>query len=101
MSAGPFDSFGEFYPYYLAEHSDRNCRRMHFVGSWLVLVTIAAGMLISPWWLLAAPVVGYGFAWIGHYAFEKNRPATFEYPFYSLAGDWMMFFDILRGRVAI
>ena len=96
-----FSSFREFYPYYLAEHADTNCRRLHFVGTWLVLVALAAGIFVSPWWLLAVPVFGYGFAWVGHFAFEKNRPATFKYPFYSLAGDWVMFVDILRGRVKI
>ncbi|HEY7006707.1 MAG TPA: DUF962 domain-containing protein, partial [Sphingomicrobium sp.] len=55
----------------------------------------------NPWWLLAAPVAGYGFAWIGHFFFEKNRPATFSYPFYSLLGDWVMFADILRRRVSL
>ncbi|MDT8438140.1 MAG: DUF962 domain-containing protein [Wenzhouxiangellaceae bacterium] len=96
-----FASFRAFYPYYLAEHADRNCRRMHFVGSWLVLVSLVLAVAHSVWWLLATPLVGYGFAWLGHFLFEKNRPATFRYPLYSLAGDWMMFFDILRGRVSI
>jgi hypothetical protein len=99
MTARAFSSFREFYPYYLDEHADRRCRRMHFVGSWLVLAALGAGIFVSPWWLLAMPVAGYGFAWLGHLLFEKNRPATFSYPLYSLAGDWVMFFDILRGRV--
>lgn len=50
-------------------------------------------------WLIAMPVIGYGFAWIGHFAFEKNRPATFRHPFYSLLGDWVMFKDMLVGRI--
>lgn len=99
MTAQSFSSFREFYPYYLDEHADRRCRRMHFIGSWLVLAALAAGIVVSPWWLLAMPVAGYGFAWLGHLLFEKNRPATFTHPLYSLAGDWVMFFDILRGRV--
>ena len=96
-----YSNFREFYPYYLAEHSDTNCRRLHFVGTWLVLAALAAAIFVSPWWLLAMPLFGYGFAWVGHFVFEKNRPATFKYPLYSLAGDWVMFFDILRGRVKI
>lgn len=100
-SAPRFASFREFYPYYLSEHSDRRCRRMHFVGSWLVLLALALAVLHSPWWLLAAPAFGYGFAWLGHFLFENNRPATFTYPLYSFAGDWVMFRDILRGRVRI
>lgn len=96
-----FDSFSEFYPYYLEEHQDRRCRRMHFIGSALVLGAIVASVVHSLWWLLSVPLLGYGFAWIGHFAFEKNRPATFKHPFYSLIGDWVMFADILRGRVKI
>jgi hypothetical protein len=96
-----FSSFSEFYPYYLSEHQDRNCRRLHFIGSWLVLVALILAFAHSWWWLLATPVIGYGFAWVGHFVFEKNRPATFKHPFYSLAGDWVMFADILRGRVRI
>ncbi len=96
-----FDSFRDFYPYYLAEHQDRRCRRMHFVGTALVLVVVILALVQSPWWLLAVPMLGYGFAWVGHFVFEKNRPATFKHPFYSLAGDWVMFVDILRGRVKI
>ncbi len=96
-----FQNFREFYPYYLSEHKDLNCRRLHFFGSWLVLVALAAGIFVSPWWLLAMPVLGYGFAWLGHFVFEKNRPATFKHPLYSLLGDWVMFADILRGKVKI
>lgn len=96
-----FSSFREFYPYYLSEHSDPRCRRMHFVGSWLVLLVLLLAVVHSTWWLVAAPVAGYGFAWLGHFVFEKNRPATFTYPLYSLAGDWVMFGDILRGKVKI
>ena len=96
-----FSSFKAFYPYYLEEHRDLRCRRLHFVGSALVLVALVLGFVHSPWWFVSMPVLGYGFAWIGHVAFEKNRPATFKYPLYSFAGDWMMFFDILRGRVKI
>lgn len=95
-----FNSFSEFYPYYLEEHSDVTCRRLHFVGSLLVLIVAAwaltAGSLL---WLLAVPVIGYGFAWVGHFKFEKNRPATFKYPLYSLMGDWVMFRDMLIGRI--
>ncbi|MBE7636793.1 DUF962 domain-containing protein [Sneathiella sp. P13V-1] len=97
-----FASFKEFYPFYLSEHSDVTCRRLHFIGSALVLVVLAAVILNSYWVLLwTLPVIGYGFAWVGHFFFEKNRPATFKYPFYSLMGDWVMFKDILIGRVSL
>lgn len=97
-----FASFREFYPYYLGEHRNRICRRLHFIGSSLVIViVIAAAWMHQPLWLLLAPVAGYGFAWVGHYGFEKNRPATFRHPLYSLLGDWVMVADVLRGRVRI
>lgn len=97
-----FSSFRQFYPYYLQEHRNTVCRRLHFIGSWGVLACLA--MALWQWsggWLLAALLCGYGFAWVGHFFFEKNRPATFSHPFYSFIGDWAMFIDILRGRVAI
>lgn len=97
-----YSSFREFYPFYLAEHANVVCRRLHFVGSLLVIgVVIVAIVEADARWLLLAPVVGYGFAWVGHFFFEKNRPATFIHPLYSLAGDWAMFWDILRGRVSL
>ncbi|MBJ7278228.1 MULTISPECIES: DUF962 domain-containing protein [Marinobacter] len=95
-----FRSFADFYPYYLEEHSDVNCRRLHFVGSLLViLVTLYAIVTAKFLYLLLLPVIGYGFAWVGHYGFEKNRPATFKHPLYSLMGDWVMFRDMLVGRI--
>jgi hypothetical protein len=82
-----FTSFREFYPYYLSEHADRTCRRLHFVGTTLVIGIVITSLVTSQAALLwFAPVAGYGFAWVGHYVFEKNRPATFKHPFYSLWG---------------
>ena len=95
-----YRSFSEFYPFYLAEHRNTTCRRLHFVGSALVLVMLAYGLWRGTWLMVpAALVVGYGFAWVGHFFFEKNRPATFQYPLYSFIGDWVMFRDILTGRI--
>ena len=97
-----YRSFGEFYPYYLLEHQDPTCRLLHFTGTALVIVTLLAALATRHWrWLLAAPVSGYGFAWVGHFVFEHNRPATFRHPLYSLAGDFVMFRDILIGRVRL
>jgi len=97
-----YANFREFYAFYLAEHSNRNCRRLHFAGSLLVLASVTVALASrDARWLWLAPLFGYGFAWVGHYAFEKNRPATFEHPLYSLAGDWVMFADIVRGRVTL
>jgi hypothetical protein len=95
-----FNSFAEFYPYYLSEHQNMTCRRLHFIGSTLILVLIAYVVFTEQWrllWLL--PVLGYGFAWTGHFFFEHNKPATFKYPLYSLLGDWVMFKDILLGNI--
>lgn len=95
-----FASFREFYPFYLGEHSNLACRRLHFVGSTLVLaVIVAAVALRNPWLLFAIPFCGYGFAWVGHFFFEHNRPATFTYPLWSLMGDWVMYWQILTGRI--
>ena len=97
-----FASFREFYPYYLGEHTDRRCRCLHFIGSWLVIASAVVALATrNAWWLLAAPVCGYGCAWFGHFVYEKNRPATFTHPLYSLLGDWVMFGQILRGRVGL
>ena len=85
-----FGSFAEFYPYYLSEHQDRTCRRLHFAGSTVALVCLILLVLTGNlWWLLGAAVSGYAFAWVGHFWFEKNRPATIRHPFYSLMGDWV------------
>lgn len=95
-----FNSFAEFYPYYLAEHRNSSCRRLHFVGTSLVIGLLAFAVGSASWGLLlAVPLAGYGFAWAGHLFFEKNRPATFKHPLYSLAGDFVMFRDMLLGKV--
>jgi hypothetical protein len=95
-----YRSFRDFYPAYLAEHKERSTRRLHFVGTLLVIVVL----VVALWrregrWLLLAPLFGYGLAWIGHFVFERNRPATFRHPLYSLAGDFVMFKDMLLGRL--
>jgi len=100
MSTG-YASFRDFYPFYLGEHRNRACRRLHFLGSSLVLLTLVYALFTGLLWtLMLMPLFGYGFAWIGHFFFEKNRPATFTHPFYSFMGDWVMYKDILTGRIA-
>ncbi|MDR3064556.1 MULTISPECIES: DUF962 domain-containing protein [Comamonas] len=95
-----FKRFAEFYPFYLGEHSHPVCRRLHFIGTSLSLVFLLALFLTGDWWyLLAGLICGYGFAWVGHFGFEKNRPASFKRPLYSFLGDWMMWRDILMGRI--
>lgn len=94
------ESFREFYPRYLDEHRARANRRLHFTGNLGALVLLAWGLLsLEPWFLPAALVFGYGCAWIGHAVFERNRPATFRRPLYSFLGDWVMFRDMLTGRI--
>lgn len=100
QTAERFTSFAQFYPYYLQEHSNPVCRRLHYVGSLLVLSILGYALVTQQWlWLLAMPLAGYGFAWVGHFIFEKNRPATFDYPLWSLAGDWVMLKDAFTGRI--
>jgi hypothetical protein len=95
-----FNSFAEFYPYYLSEHSNSTCRRLHFIGTTLVIFILALTIAKSAWLLLLAlPLAGYSFAWAGHFFFEKNRPATFQHPLYSLFGDFFMYRDMILGRV--
>ena len=97
-----YASFSEFYPYYLSEHQNLSCRRLHFVGSLLlIIVSLYAVFSQQLAWLWLLPVLGYGFAWVGHFFFEHNKPATFTYPFYSFLGDWVMFKDILIGRIRL
>jgi hypothetical protein len=95
-----FSSFSQFYPYYLSEHRHPVCRALHYTGSALVIAVLLFALVSQQWrylWLL--PVIGYGFAWLGHFLFEHNRPATFSYPFYSLAADWVMLKDFLTGQL--
>lgn len=95
-----FASFEDFYPYYLSEHRNSVCRRLHFLGTTLVLLLLVVAPLADRLvWLWALPVLGYGPAWAGHFFFERNRPATFKYPFYSLLGDFVMYGQMLVGRI--
>jgi len=95
-----FKSLAEFYPFYLSEHRNGTCRSLHFVGTGLVLIVAAIAIVTqTPALGWALPVIGYGFAWVGHFVFEKNKPATFDYPGYSFLSDWIMFKDLLLGRI--
>lgn len=94
-------SYNEFYIFYLKEHSNKTCRILHFIGTTLVftfaVIAIYSGKSLF-WWLI--PISGYAFAWIGHYFFEKNKPATFKYPLWSLASDFKMYFHLLTGKIS-
>lgn len=102
MTQKRYETFKEFYPFYLSEHSNKVCRLMHFIGTTLVLALLVYGLATEQYKLLwFLPVAGYGFAWIGHFVFEKNRPASFKQPFFSFIGDWLMYAQIWLGRVKI
>ncbi|WP_066833795.1 DUF962 domain-containing protein [Rufibacter ruber] len=92
-------SFKEFYLFYLSEHQNTTSRVLHFTGTGLLLILLIAALVLGRYaWLWGLPVIGYGFAWVGHFFFEKNRPATFQYPLYSLASDFVLFFQLLIGK---
>eukprot|EP01119_Soliformovum_irregulare_P005605 TRINITY_DN17354_c0_g1_i1.p3 TRINITY_DN17354_c0_g1~~TRINITY_DN17354_c0_g1_i1.p3 ORF type:complete len:127 (-),score=15.21 TRINITY_DN17354_c0_g1_i1:219-599(-) len=97
-----YKTFQEFYPFYLKEHIEPTNRTLHFTGTSLVfcilMYTVATGFANLGRNIVLCLLVGYGFAWVGHFFFEKNKPATFKYPFMSFAGDWVMWSDIIRGR---
>ncbi|KAG0361674.1 hypothetical protein BG005_007541 [Podila minutissima] len=96
---GGYKTFEEFYPYYLSEHCNTTNRRLHLVGTTNVVAIIAYLILTRQpkfWWVTL--VQGYGFAWIGHFFFEKNKPATFKHPIYSLRGDWKMWWEVVSGQ---
>lgn len=95
-----YHSFWSFYPYYLTEHKNPVSRALHFTGTLLIFICIFLGIITGKWlWFIIIPVCGYGFAWLGHFFFEKNKPATFVYPLYSLGSDFVMFWDILTGQI--
>ena len=100
MAEERFQSFKEFYPFYLSEHQNKTSRTLHFIGTFIVLVLFGFFIVAQKearFWI-SLPLVGYGFAWVGHAFFEKNKPATFKYPLWSLLGDFTLFFDILLGK---
>jgi hypothetical protein len=95
-----YRTFREFYPFYMSEHANRTSRRLHVVGTTLGLALACVAIVTREWWLiLAALVSGYAFAWVGHFFFERNRPATFRYPLYSLLGDLRLWWETVTLKV--
>jgi hypothetical protein len=95
-----YKTFWSFYPYYLTEHGDKTNRSLHFAGTAGLFIILITAIAMQKWWMLALiPVCGYGFAWVGHFFIEKNRPATFTYPLYSLGSDFVMFWHMLTGQI--
>lgn len=99
MADDRIENFQAFWPYYVGEHRDPTCRVLHYIGSTLALGFLVLTFAVSPWFLLAGVVSGYAFAWIGHFFVEKNKPATFTYPLWSLAADWKMYALFLTGKM--
>jgi hypothetical protein len=95
-----FRSFEEFWPFYLQEHARPLTRTVHIAGTWTAVCVLVVGVLLGPWWLvLIASVIGYGCAWISHLFIERNRPATFSYPAWSLRGDLRLAWLAALGRL--
>ncbi len=102
MKDRKYSSFKDFYPFYLSQHQNKICRRLHVIGSLLVIVVLFIAIISKKYsFLFALPFIGYGFAWVGHFFFEKNRPATFSYPAYSFIGDWVMLWQFLSGKIKL
>lgn len=96
-----YKTLEEFYPFYLGEHSNRTSRRLHFIGTSLGLLLFVTALVTRTWWLIAVAFIqGYAFAWIGHFYFEHNKPATFKHPWLSYLGDWKMWWQVLTGKIA-
>lgn len=94
-----YKTLNEFYPFYLEEHQNTTSRVLHFIGTGLFFSLVIYCISTSSWNLLIfGPIAGYGFAWVGHFFFEKNKPATFQYPLFSLLSDFRLFFEILFGK---
>ena len=101
MTERTYRSFEEFWPFYLREHSKSSTRGLHYIGTTLVVAIAVIAVVNGAWlWLAALPVAGYFFAWVAHFAVEKNRPATFTYPLWSLIADFKMWLFWLTGRLA-
>ncbi|WP_340588885.1 DUF962 domain-containing protein [Erythrobacter alti] len=95
-----YSTFADFWPHYLREHALPRTRALHYIGTTLVIaVAFYAVLSGNLWWLFAMPLAGYFFAWLAHFTVEKNRPATFTYPLWSLAADFRMYFLWLTGRL--
>lgn len=98
--SGTIRTFSEFWPYYVQQHSKRRTRLLHAIGSVLAIVALGLGLAVSSWFFAGALMVGYAFAWFAHFSVEGNKPATFQYPFYSLAADYRMLFLMMAGRMS-
>lgn len=102
MTTSPITTYREFWPYYLREHSNPHTRTIHFFGTGLATALLIVALVTGQWWLLVVMLfAGYGPAWYGHFFVEKNKPATFTYPLWSLFSDFRMAFVWLTGRLDV
>ena len=94
-----YTTYNDFFPYYLREHSKKNTRIFHYIGTGLGQIILWSSILTQSWLFIPlAFVCGYAFAWVGHFFIEHNKPATFKYPLYSLIADHVMYLEIIRGK---
>ncbi len=100
MPQREYNSFSEFWPHYVAEHSKPSTRLLHLIGTTIAVSCVVLFVVIGRWWLFPLALIpGYGAAWIGHFFIEKNKPATFQYPLWSFIGDYKMIWLMLTGRI--
>ncbi|KAI8823081.1 uncharacterized protein EV422DRAFT_523279 [Fimicolochytrium jonesii] len=94
-ATGSFPTFQAFWPFYLGEHANKTCRRLHLTGTTFVIGVLATAITtLQPRLLIYVPLIGYGFAWVGHFFFEHNKPATFKYPVWSLMSDFKLWWEV-------
>ena len=94
-----YTNFKDFYPYYLSEHSHKTTKLLHFIGTSISLYFLFNFFRTFDFvYIILSLLSGYGLAWISHFFIEKNKPATFKYPFYSFVGDHLMFIEIIMGK---
>lgn len=96
-----FESFTEFWPFYVCEHSKAETRVFHFIGTLTIIPLLLSAIFLNLYLLLLIPISAYGFAWFSHFFIEKNRPATFTYPLWSLLGDFLMFWFMCQGKMKV
>ena len=102
MDEKTYRNFDEFYPFYLSEHRNRISRRLHFTGTSIAVLLLILAVATQAWWLiLIALIQAYTLAWIGHFFFEHNKPATFIYPWFSFRGDWRMWWQIITRKLPL
>jgi hypothetical protein len=100
MTDRKFESFEDFWPYYVSEHKEKGTRLLHFAGTTAAFGLVASAIIFKKRWpLVAAPIVGYGASWIGHFFIEKNKPATFKHPAWSFRGDMRMWWLTVQGKM--